>query len=944
VAQGEARYRLVLDQSNFQKGVEDAQRQWEGFVSKLEGGAAIGLGFELATKAAEGLLDVVHDVPAAMVEGVKAVAELADKLDVMAAKTGFSAEALQQLDFAAKLNQSSVETLVPLIGKMERSIDSGSKAFGRLGLSVEELKRLAPEVAFDEIAEKIRQIPGATEQAGIAMQIFGRSGAEALPIIKAGLGDARLEATNLGTVLSEETVRAAAELKREGEKLDLAWQGVRNQFFGMIAENPELLDALRGVVKAVGAIAATIRDNKDSFGELATWFDRIFTSISSGYGQMSGFVKLLGETAKLTGTMLETGPAVKTSMFGPREAPSLPGLSMIRAVDILGDQVKLDTAARKAGESMARHLAEGFREGAKDFHSMLAPGGSEFLSGSMLSPLPTSVTTPNVGAQNLSLIGAMDAWDAKYGKVNEEAAKLKQKQADLVKYSADWVTQLQIIAQLSQTIGGNLGHAFASIAGGVSGIGSILQQAGKGDASKGLGNIGGQLSGKGGVGGFLSGVGSVAGIAGAAFSIGSAIVGLFHHPAWQKAQKEAAKILGHDVPEDMAKAILEESKKTHKSVQEVAKKYQLEELRQQETARRSTLEQGLQMAQQGAQTLMGLMDKLSEPAQAAGNLMIKAVQDALAKSGMGFMATGALAKNEAFGAAQSGAGAMAQLMAGMRGAGMVDTGLMAVAGAGVGALKDQAVQAALASGMSQAEAEKAGMAAIGPLLREQMNSAAASGKQLDANTKALLDEAKKNGIEILADPAYQQLDELKGIRAAVEGGAKNNVIPFPTTYQGDRGDNFTSAGGFGPKLLQHDTVFQAHKGEHVMILPRGRVVKFRSALMGFNESYTPEDRPRGTGGTTSSTGTTSTTSTTSSTELAAILAESILPKLIQTVSHAAPVNAPITIAPQINENPLRAKETKEEMRLFTIAGIEKAIANEQGTLAQTIRRAVGKRG
>ena len=37
-------------------------------------------------------------------------------------------------------------------------------------------------------------------------------------------------------------------------------------------------------------------------------------------------------------------------------------------------------------------------------------------------------------------------------------------------------------------------------------------------------------------------------------------------------------------------------------------------------------------------------------------------------------------------------------------------------------------------------------------LREQLNAAMASGQELDENTKALIEEARKNGIEIIADP------------------------------------------------------------------------------------------------------------------------------------------------------------------------------------------------
>ena len=247
---------------------------------------------------------------------------------------------------------------------------------------------------------------------------------------------------------------------------------------------------------------------------------------------------------------------------------------------------------------------------------------------------------------------------------------------------------------------------------------------------------------------------------------------------------------------------------------------------------RARIQQGLLRARGGLETLFGELANLkdSPELQAAISAIEGKIAEAFAKAGLGFMATGALRESEAFGAAQRAAGGGAEVLAGMREAGMVDTGLMAATGALATELQQQAVQAALDAGLSQEEAQKAGFGAISQILKEQLNASIQSGTELDENTKALIEEARKNGIEILADPAIESLavqrEQLEVMKAGFaqagkpaggeEGGRREREADVGAAG-GLSGMTRNMGGGLGPRI-------QTHAGELVSIIPESNVM------------------------------------------------------------------------------------------------------------------------
>jgi hypothetical protein len=317
MAGGEIRGKLGLDKSDFDRGLAEAQAQVEEFSKGLIAGLGVAGGFEIGQAIIEGL----KGVPEAIAGAIDHVAELSHQFELLSEKTGVAVGSLQELSFAATVSGTSIDSVASLLTKMEKNLVTGKGALQDLGLSAAELKEMAPEAAFQKIADAIQGMDNPMAQAAAAMKIFGKAGAEMLPMIKGGMADARLEAQQLGTVLSDETVKASADLKIETEKLGLAWDGLKNQFAGFIADSPEIIDALQGITRGVGAVASGIRDHHDELEEFLLWVLSVGNAASGAVANLSEMAIAGGEAASLLGTELEQGPAPRTPIFGPRDAP-----------------------------------------------------------------------------------------------------------------------------------------------------------------------------------------------------------------------------------------------------------------------------------------------------------------------------------------------------------------------------------------------------------------------------------------------------------------------------------------------------------------------------------------------------------------------------------------------------------------------------------------------
>jgi hypothetical protein len=143
-----------------------------------------------------------------LAEWTKQAFETADALVRLSDRTAIGVETLQRLGVAGEEAGVSLEQIANGMNKLQKNLGVGSDstvgALQQLGLQFKDLKDMTPEQQFYAVADAIKGIEDPTKQVELAVQLFGKSGAELLPVIKRGFDDVKNSASDM----SKETVKA----------------------------------------------------------------------------------------------------------------------------------------------------------------------------------------------------------------------------------------------------------------------------------------------------------------------------------------------------------------------------------------------------------------------------------------------------------------------------------------------------------------------------------------------------------------------------------------------------------------------------------------------------------------------------------------------------------------------------------------------------------------
>jgi hypothetical protein len=203
-------YRIAADITGLQDGVKRAAKSAEG-LEKLAG---------RMTSAFAGMFTV-----GSVISFGKAILDDADALKRMSEQTGVSLQGLQRFQIAADDAGNSVDDITSAITRMEDKLVSGDKsalkALERLGVPFEDIKNLSPENQFIAISDAIRGIHDPAAQVNIAMDLFGKQGAQILPTLKRGFDDVKDAAVGM----SDETIERLDEM---GDAFSKLWRGIKS--------------------------------------------------------------------------------------------------------------------------------------------------------------------------------------------------------------------------------------------------------------------------------------------------------------------------------------------------------------------------------------------------------------------------------------------------------------------------------------------------------------------------------------------------------------------------------------------------------------------------------------------------------------------------------------------------------------------------------------------
>lgn len=259
---------------------------------------------------------------------VKSSIDAADATNILAGKLGITTESLSKLQYAAKLADVEQSSLESGLKKLSRTLvdaadpaSAAAKAFSAIGLSAAEIIKLPADVQLQKIADALGQVENASERSALAQEIFGRSGADLLPLLNEGsaaiaaYGD---ELARLGGVIDSDFAQKAAQFNDNLDRMKTAVQGVgfalaeeaikpMEDFTNEIvrlAQDPESIEAIVEGIKNIGQAAkVTGQILAGLAGDLKDLFTRDLEEVQTEIINVSQMLESLQKIEQRGGTV-----------------------------------------------------------------------------------------------------------------------------------------------------------------------------------------------------------------------------------------------------------------------------------------------------------------------------------------------------------------------------------------------------------------------------------------------------------------------------------------------------------------------------------------------------------------------------------------------------------------------------------------------------------------
>ena len=465
---GALRAMLTLDSTAFVSGANKAQKS----SKRLETGLA-------SLSGAMRKISIGVAVAAAgLGTAIKGQLNAADEMGKAAQKFGVGVEELSRLKYAADLSDVSLDTLGTSLGRLSRSMVAAmkegspqAKMFADLGISVTDAagQMRGAESVLQDLAGLFVTMPDGAEKTALAIKLFGKSGADMIPLLnsgKTGLQQMADEANRLGVVIDTQTAKSAEAFNDNLTRLGAAAGGMVTQITAALAPTLEKLSQwavdvanafgqlspeTRAMVVELGAIFGVVALAAGAFGLLGLALSPVTVAI----GLVAAGAKLIyDEWDTIAAWFSEQWASIKASTTEAWQAIKSAIGGAIEYVTGLWDAFigKLQAAVETA-KAVGRAIKEALQNGAGEFdpNSPMNNFQEDFgMGGGTL--YPGSYSNGRAGAD-----GTVDGFRAQLGaRIGEITAA-----ADAVTTAVKERWQIASPSRVFHTIGGNLSEGLA---------------------------------------------------------------------------------------------------------------------------------------------------------------------------------------------------------------------------------------------------------------------------------------------------------------------------------------------------------------------------------------------------------------------------------------------------------------------------------------------------
>ena len=286
--------KLGLDTSEYDKGLQGAEKSASNFGANLKKGIGVAAGVSAAAITATTAATVAGTK--AFVSGVSDVAKYGDNIEKTSQKLGIGVEKFQEWDYVMNIAGTSMNNMTIGMKTMTNQLDNaknGSKdaiaKFQALGLSLDDIQNMSREEVFEAAIYGFQGMAESTERAALANDLFGRSGQELTPLFNMTQDETKQlirTANDYGMVMSEDAVNASATFQDSLTTMQNTMTGMKNNMLS------QFLPSFSTVMDGLSLVFS---------GDSGSGLDMVESGVNSMADTMS---KVVPQFIKVGGTIL----------------------------------------------------------------------------------------------------------------------------------------------------------------------------------------------------------------------------------------------------------------------------------------------------------------------------------------------------------------------------------------------------------------------------------------------------------------------------------------------------------------------------------------------------------------------------------------------------------------------------------------------------------------
>lgn len=397
-------------------------------------------------------------------------AEAIDQTSKLAARIGMTTGEMQALklvedDLSFDAIAAGATKLDVALVRAANGSATAQAALSGVGLAVGDLQGMNAAERFSRVADAIAKLPTEAERSAAAVRIFGRSGAELLPLFNQGAGAieaARERAEALGLALTQEQTGNVQGMKDSFEQAGKAVQGVIQQVVAHLS--PAITGVMTSFTELVGSVGGANIGQTIGEGILsgARYLAGVGDSLIAG---LSGVWEFVGTVATVWSATFEFGTRMGSLLAGVGR-----GLAGTFQAVIAGAAGLLGLISKQAAafsKELAKGAAENFRASGENFANAFGPAAANAAAGPLTAALDaararsqqaansvdttTTATFTAKKPQGETLLKSVSAVDSRSSEGVKEMFRLMRGGADDVQEQQ--LSALEVIAENTSDLG-----------------------------------------------------------------------------------------------------------------------------------------------------------------------------------------------------------------------------------------------------------------------------------------------------------------------------------------------------------------------------------------------------------------------------------------------------------------------------------------------------------